>query len=201
MINKRKAHHRLKVIKNIKPLYLLIVAVFFLTLGIIGLRQNNLQMAELREKVMLADEKAKDIETPLRELRQYVHSHMNTELSSGNVSIKPPIQLKNRYERLVKQEQERVERVNRQVKKDAERQCASRFPSGGLNPDRINCVAEYTRQHAIEARSIPSELYKFDFVSPGWSPDLAGWGLLGALTFFALFVVRLVAGWWYKKEL
>ncbi len=175
--------------------------MFFLALGIIGMRENNLRMIELREQVYLADENGDNIEKPLRELREFVYSHMNTDLSGGNVSIKPPIQLTNRYERLLEREQKRVDKVNKRVKAEAERKCARQFPAGGLNSSRVNCVAEYTSDNAGKPIEIPSELYKFDFVSPVWSPDFAGLSLLASLIFFAVFALRLITGWFYKYEL
>ncbi len=200
-MNKRKLHHQYKYIKKLRPLYFLIAVVFFLALGILGMRQNNLRMIELREKVYLADESGTDVEKPLRDLRQYVYTHMNTDLSSGNVSIKPPIQLTHRYERLVSHEQKLADKTNKKVKEDGERVCANKFPATGLNPDRINCVAAYTRDHAVQPKQIPSDLYKFDFVSPVWSPDFAGFNLLAALILFAILAIRLVVGWLYKHEL
>jgi preprotein translocase subunit SecF len=200
-MDKRKLHHQFKFIKKIRPIYLFVIAVFFLALGIIGIRENYLQMTELREKVFLADEKGKNIEEPLRELREYVFSHMNTDLSSGNVPIKPPIQLNNRYEQLLEQEQNRADKINKDVKEKAERQCAQEFPAAGLNSERVNCVAEYTSDNAVRPREIPSELYKFDFVSPVWSPDFAGLSLLASLFFFATFGLRLLIGLWYRHEL
>lgn len=200
-MDKRKLHHQYKSIKKIRAQYFLYIAIFFLSLGIIGMRENNLQMIDLREKVYIADEKGTDIEKPLRELRQYVYTHMNTDLAGGNVAIKPPIQLTHRYERLLEQEQKTANKTNKKVKEQGEQKCAKEFPASGLNPSRINCVADYTREHATKPKQIPSELYKFDFISPVWSPDFAGLSLLASLLFFAAFVIRLIVGWWYKHEL
>ena len=200
-MDKRKLHHQYRVVKKVRAQYFLYLAVCFLVLGVLGMRQNNLHMIDLREQVYLADEKGTEVEEPLRQLREYVFRHMNTDLASGNVSIKPPIQLTHRYEKLVVAEQKKAEKINKQVKTDSERECAQEFPASGLNPDRINCVAKYTRDHAVKPKQIPSELYKFDFVSPVWSPDFAGLSLLSALIFFALFTIRLFVGWWYKRQL
>jgi preprotein translocase subunit SecF len=200
-MNKRKLHHYFKFVKRIRASYFLYIAIFFLALGVIGLRENNLQMIELREQVHIADEQNTNIEKPLRELREHVHSHMNTDLSSGNVSIKPPVQLKHRYERLLEQEEKRANQVNRAVKKEGEQECARRFPASGLNAARVNCVAEYSRVNAIKPKQIPNELYKFDFVSPVWSADFAGLSLLASLLLFAGFIIRLLVGWFYKREL
>ena len=200
-MDKRKLHHQYKSIKKIRAQYFLYIAIFFLAIGIIGMRENNLQMIDLREEVYLADEKGTDIEKSLRELREYVYAHMNTDLAGGNVAIKPPIQLTHRYEHLVSQEQKRVNEINKKIKAEGERKCAQEFPNSGLNPSRINCVADYTRVNTVKPNQIPSELYKFDFISPTWSPDFTGLSLLASLLFFAAFAIRLAVGWWYKHEL
>ena len=61
---------------------------------IFAMRHNNEQMVKLRNAVYVADQQNGDINKALNDLRKYVYSHMNTNLSSGKGSIKPPIQLK-----------------------------------------------------------------------------------------------------------
>lgn len=202
MPNKRKLNHQYHLLKKIPAKFFLILAIFFLVIGIIELRQNNYKMIELRDAVAAADKQNGDVETALRNLREYVYGHMNTNLSSGIVAIKPPIQLKYRYERLVEKENDRVRKYNENVKNKGEKICVRKFPAGGFNSPRVQCVAEYTRVNTIDAATeIPSDLYKFDFVSPAWSPDAAGLSLLASLIFLATFITRAVVGWWYRLEL
>lgn len=201
MYGKRKLNYDYKRLKKIKARYILILALFFLVLGIQGMRQNYAEMVRLRQAVTVADEQNGDVETALRELRQHVYNHMNTNLASGNVAIKPPIQLKYRYERLAKAHQERINQQNAQVKQTGEQICASQHPGGGLNSPRVACVAEYVRVNSVKDSPVPNELYKFDFASPAWSPDFAGISLLLSLIFFAGFLASLMAGWWYRFRL
>lgn len=201
MNNKRKLGYDYRRLRHIKSRYLLIPAILFLILGVYGMRQNYSKMVELRTAVFVADEQNANVEKPLRELREFVHSHMNTDLSSGNVAIKPPIQLKYRYERLAASESARVKTANEDVKRKGEQTCAAQFPGSGLNSPRVACVAEYIRVNSIKDNPVPSELYKFDFVSPTWSPDLAGISLLLSLIFFSAFIVKAVLSYWYRKML
>ena len=53
----------------------------------------------------------------------------------------------------------------------------------------------------IEQKNIPDSLYKFDFVSPTWSPDLAGWSLLVAIVSGTFLVLRFLLDRWAKAEL
>lgn len=201
MSDKRKISYNYKKLKKIKPRYLLLLSIIFLVISIYGLRQNYSEMVRLRTAVATADEQNGDVEAALRNLRQFVYNHMNTNLSSGNVSIKPPIQLKYRYERLAKAEEKKASEENKAVKQRADAICLQKYPGKVFNSNRVNCVAKYISDNSVKPDPIPSDLYKFDFVSPGWSPDLAGISLLFSLVFFLAFIARLVLGAWYKSLL
>lgn len=201
MVNKRRLHHFWTKLRPISPWYFLVLFVISAGLSIYGLRSNNLRMVELRDAVILADKQNGDTEAALRTLREYVHSHMNTNLSSGPNAIKPPIQLKYRYERLVEAEKKRVADKNAQIYTDAQNVCEQRFPAGLSGGSRIPCIEQYVTQNGVREQQIPEGLYKFDFVSPVWSPDLAGWSLLASGLFLTLFVFRFALERWIRSEL
>lgn len=200
-MDKRKLHHQYTKIRIIKPWYFLVAALILFGIGVNGLRQNNIEALRLKDKVVEADKNNGDIEKALRDLRQYTYNHMNTDLSSGTTSIKQPIQLKHRYERLVAENAAKVKERNIQVKNEAEANCAAQYPAGGFNSARVACVADYVSKHAVKEQPIPTELYKFDFVSPGWTADKAGLSLLGGALLLFLFMLRAAVGWWYRQEL
>ncbi|MBW3568541.1 hypothetical protein KY385_00210 [Candidatus Parcubacteria bacterium] len=200
-MNKRKLHHQYKKVRVIKPWYFLAASLIFLAVGVYGLRQNNFEALKLRDEVIKADEQNGDIEGALRDLRQHTYSHMNAELSSGPTTIKQPIQLKNRYEKLVAADAKKVKAKNVQVQKTAENICGQRYPAAGFNSSRVACVVDYVGKNAATESNIPPELYKFDFVSPAWTADKTGLSLLAAGFLFMVFILRLAVGWWYKYEL
>lgn len=200
-MSKRKLDYDYKRLKAIKLKYLIFLSLFFLTLGIYGMRQNYSHMVELKTAVITADKHDGDAEKALRDLREFVYGHMNTDLSSGNAAIKPPVQLKYRYERLAKAEEARVKEINGEVKSRGEQVCANKYPAAGYNSPRVACVAEYVRVNSAKSSPIPSDLYKFDFISPTWSPDLAGISLLLSLVFMAALITRLALGFWYRSRL
>lgn len=200
-MDKKHLHYIHKKSSRFHAWYFLIIAMIFLGLAIIGLRQNYSTMVELREAVYESDEQNGDTEKPLQELRSFVHGHMNTNLSSGSNAIKPPIQLKARYNRLVTAEEERVKATNAEVTVAAENICGQRFPAGGFNAPRVACIQEYVQANALKPNTVPDALYKFDFISPRWSPDLAGWSLLGFGLFMTLFISRLIMERWLKRQL
>lgn len=199
-MNKKKLHHSYTKLRAIKPAYLLLAALLFLALAVYGLRQNNLKMIELRDAVSKADAQNKDVEKPLRELREFVYSHMNTDLSGGQFAINPPIQLKNSYEKLAKQEGQAIKEHNLRITGEAESICAKKHPAGGLNSPRVACVQDYVGRHSRQEGFVPSDLYKFDFASPRWAPDLPGISLLLSGLFFAGFVSLLLVRRWLKAQ-
>jgi hypothetical protein len=161
-----------------------------------ALRQNNLTMTRLRQAVYAADQADGDIKTALNNLRQFVYGHMNTDLRSGD-STEAPIQLVNEFNRAVEAEQARIAALTgeaNQVYVDAQRQCeVSSIPL----TVRAQCIQDYVSTHATNVPQLvlpPKDVYTFDFASPTWSPDLAGWSLLVAIGFGALLILRLILG-------
>jgi hypothetical protein len=194
----RKLH---SFLQRINVYVLVVILVVSTTICIFALRQNNLQALKLRDAVIAADKDNKDVEGALTELRTFMYSHMNTSLSSGPNAIKPPIQLKYSYERLVEAEQQRLTVENSKVYIEAQAECERRFPKGLSGSGRIPCITDYVASRGVEQKNIPDSLYKFDFVSPTWSPDIAGWSMLAAIVSGAFLVLRLLLDRWAKAEI
>lgn len=199
-MDKRKLHHIWVKLRPIRHWYIGIVCLFSIGITVFALRQNNLEMIRLREAVIAADEAGSGVEDALQALRSHVHSHMNTNLTSGSSAIRPPIQLTNSYERLVSAEREKAGTINKKVTDDAEVLCEGRFPAGQIQA-RAQCVQEYITQHGVAAKPIPKELYQFDFVSPRWSPDLAGFSMLISAFLLFVFVLRYSLERWLRHQL
>lgn len=187
-MNARRLHHVWTRIRPIRPWYFFVLAGFFLLVGTFALRANNLQMVKLRDAVYAADKNNGDVQGALTNLQRYVTAHMNTSLSSGNTSVYPPIQLKYTYDRL---RAANLQVTNEQVYNDAQKQCEAQNPTDFSGRNRVPCIEQYVESHGVQAKPIPDAMYKFDFISPTWSPDLAGLSLLVAFL-FALFGLM----WW-----
>lgn len=153
-MNKKRLHHTLAILGRLSYAWLFGLGLFFAVTALFALRQNNQKMIQLKQSVFSADEKNGDVEGALRNLRVFVYSHMNTNLASGSNAVRPPIQLKYHYERLVAAEKARL-----------------------ADPTAL-------------PRPISEDLYKFDFVSPRWSPDLAGWSLVAMSALFVVAAIR-----------
>lgn len=169
-----------------------------------ALRHNNQMMIQSRADVYAADQAGGDVNGALNRLREYVYGHMNTNLSSGGNAIKPPIQLKYTYERLLEAQQKTAAITNSQIYTEAQNYCQGLVPAGVSGRGRVPCVQEYVTSHGVKSAPIPTGLYQFDFVSPSWSPDLAGWSLvvsaLMGLGFVWTFLFQYLLNRHHRKE-
>lgn len=169
-------------------LYLFIITAI---ICVFALRHNNQTMVKLRQAVYTADKNNGDVNAALNKLRDYVYTHMNTDLSSGGNNIQPPIQLKYTYDRLYDAQLNQVQGSNQGLYTQAEDYCQS-INHAYFGTTRVPCVQNYVINHGLKQAdiNIPAGLYEFDFVSPTWSPDLAGFSLIAALIFLAAFLIK-----------
>jgi len=197
-MNKRTLHHVWAVIRPLRTVYFLAAFLVFAIVAVVALRNNYQTMVSLRQAVFTEDAQGdggpeNSVEQALQKLRAHVNQHMNTALSTDS-SVYPPIQLKNTYERLVKTEQERVNTVNSQVYTDAQHYCEAKYPQSFSGGPRVPCIEQYVKDHGTSPQPITADLYKFNFASPRWSPDLAGISLVLAAFFGVLAVLRFTLG-------
>lgn len=181
-------YHVWQAWRPVKPIYFLGLALVCGVVCIFALRANNLQMIELRQAVYQADKDNGDVEGALRDLREYVYGHMNTNLAAGS-NVRPPIQLKYTYERLLAARNAGSQSNNSDIYSQAQQYCEKAIPNGFSGSFRLSCIQAFVKQHGLTtSEPIPKNLYQFDFVSPRWSPDLAGWSLIASTVFLACFV-------------
>jgi hypothetical protein len=190
-MNKRQLHYAWTRLRGIKPWYFLALAVVSAITCAFALRENNLRMVELRQAVYAADKDNSDVEGALRALREHVYAHMNTSLATGT-NVRPPVQLKYTYERLVaaKQAANQSSGSNEDIYGQAQKYCEQAIPDGFSGRYRLSCIQTFVKQRSLGSTpttdvSVPKNLYQFDFASPSWSPDLAGWSMV-ASAFFGL---------------
>lgn len=185
MKNKKKYLKKI----DLATLLLHLIATLILALLSAGaLRQNNLKMLELRDKVFQADKSGVGIEDSLKSLRTFLSSHMNTELpknSSGKA-----IQLKYSYERAVNQEQLRIKEETARISELAKQSCAS----STRELARVDCEQKYIVKNPISSpKNILPEMFSIEFISPSWSFDLAGWLIITTIGSLLLFVARILS--------
>lgn len=154
-------------------------------------------MIELRDAVYTADKDGTDVTKPLKALQAYVTTHMNTDLNAGGNSVYPPVQLKYTYERLVKAQKEQASLTSSQIYSAAQAYCEQQNSSDFSGRNRIPCIEQYVQSHSSKKpAAVPDALYKFAFVAPRWSPDLAGWTMVLGVLSAALFVISFATRRW-----
>jgi hypothetical protein len=199
-MNKRSAHHLWRKFRAIRPWYFLVIALVFGVLSVVALRSNNETMVSLRQAVYDADRNNSGTQQALERLQAYVTAHMNTNLSSGNTAVYPPIQLKYTYDRLVQAHSDATAAANTRIYNDAQHYCEALNSTDFSGRNRVPCIEQYVQSHtAQQATTIPDALYKFDFISPTWSPDLAGWSLVATVFFGLLFIVTFIANKLFRR--
>lgn len=198
-MDKKRIHHYWTKFRLLQPAYLFLLFALCLTVSALALRHNNQTMANLREHVYTADRENKDVEGSLRNLREYIYSHMNTSLSSGDNSVYPPLQLKYTYERLTTAAQADAKAANSHIYSQAQAHCEQLYPQSFSGGPRVPCIKQYVTDHGVKVPQVPDSLYKFDFVSPTWSPDLAGWALVATTVTGILLLIRVAVPLVLKK--
>jgi hypothetical protein len=205
-MNIKHLHHLWTQIRRVKPWYFLIVCVLFACLSVYAIRQNNLKMVQLRSAVYSADQNNGNVSAALEALQAYVTAHMNTNLSSGPNSPYPPIQLQYTYERLQEaqaQSQLSQTNANSQLYTDAQTYCQQQDSTDFSGRNRVPCIIQYVQSHGVSnftVQTIPASEYEFDFLSPSWSPDVAGWSIVAAVLALLLFVVTWLTDRWFKHQ-
>ncbi|HEY8999598.1 MAG TPA: hypothetical protein VIM53_04775 [Candidatus Saccharimonadales bacterium] len=199
MFDKDQLYHLWTRIRPIKTLYLFVAFLISASICIVALRHNNLEMVKLRTAVYSADQNNGDVNAALKKLQTFVVGHMNTSLNGGNGSVYPPIQLKYTYQRLQQAASDDANAAKTKIYTDAQTYCQQLDPTDFSGKNRVPCIENYVTTHPVAAATVPTAMYEFDFVSPSWSPDLAGWSLLVSIALLAATAVRFALGSWLKR--
>jgi len=166
--------------------HFLIVFVLSLPLSAYLLRQSNLKVIELRDKVLQIDEETgdiKQIEPHLQELRSFTLTHMNTDVGV----IELPGTFNTAVEKL-RLAAEKSGTANGSIYAEAQSACEDPFI---LLTARAQCVQDFVLARAapgtdpvIELDFPDKNLFAYSFASPKWSPDVAGFSVLLSLMSF-----------------
>lgn len=193
-MDKKQLHHFWRTkLRPVNIVILLALCIVSAAISVFALRSNNLEMVKLRDQVYQADKNNGDVEGALQKLRAYVYAHMNTGLTNGNDSVYPPIQLKYTYERLQQAAQAQAQKDNGAIYTEAQKYCEQQDSTDFSGRNRVPCIESYVTSHGVQVKTIPDAMYKFDFVSPTWSPDIAGFSLLLTVLLLLALIVFVVA--------
>jgi len=174
--------------KRIKAGYLLLALVVGIFSCAYFLRQNNLKMVELREQVIAADKTGKNLDEAIKNLNAHIFNHMNT-------TTVRPIELVNTYNR---QAEAAIRAANTSSNKDVYKEAAAACEQRGVPLTSIaQCAAEYAARNSPDVGpqkiQLPDKnLFTYSFVSPRWTPDLAGWSVFFTVVVLIWLVARMV---------
>lgn len=195
MTDVKALRFRIKRLKKLAIWQLALLFVVFSILSATFLRQNNLNMQDKRNAVIEADKSGdeKQITQKLYELQKYVSSHMNTDLGKG-------VEITETFKRnQIKYINDTQSNNNINIYKQANENCqAQNFKY--LNQYR-QCVYDYINSipdGKVLSSTIISEdemrlVYIHNYISPLWSPDLAGFFVLITAILVLVIVVRIIS--------
>jgi hypothetical protein len=192
--DKGRVRRSIKDLQRVKTWQLLILLILAGFLSATFLRLNNIGMVERRTAVVVADEAGNqdDLIKRLYDLQRYVSSHMNTDMGKG-------VYLESSYKRdsqKVLDAASSEQNPNGNIYKKAQEICAPKF--SGYSAAYLQCTTSELAKYPastdlLSAAKLPSaDSYLHDFVSPLWSPDVAGWSLVVCVVIALMIVVRLV---------
>jgi len=159
------------------------------------LRLNNIGMIQRREAVLNADITGDEEITKSRlyDLQRFVVDHMNTDLGKG-------IYLESSYKRDVEVAYKNASNdsnANGNIYKKVQEVCAPQFTH--FSYAYIQCttdeLAKYpSAEYLVSSVNLPkADSYLHSFISPIWSPDIAGWSVLVCVVILLMIFVRLTS--------
>jgi hypothetical protein len=192
-VDKRKVRRSIKQLQVIKTWQLVILLILMLFITATFLRLNNTGMVSRRNAIAAAD-KSGDVDQitqRLYDLQRYSAAHMN---ASPGIMY-----LQDQYNRDVQRQAENSSQTGSvkalEIRRAAEEVCKPQF--NGWSPAYVQCYVNELDKHpadeVTEQIAPPSSaLYRYDFVSPLWSPDFAGFSALVSLLIALMIVFRVI---------
>lgn len=193
MADKRQLRHSIKRLQQIRTWQLLVLLMIAGFVAATFLRLNNIGMVERRDAVLAADTSGNhtDMVNRLYDLQQYSVTHMNADTGT--------FYLEAQYKRDVQKSVEQASSDNNpygDINVKVDQLCRSRFSS--YSQAWVQCFANELAKYPpapdpADKATLPStDLYRYAFLSPLWTPDFAGWSVLVVLLLALLIIIRLL---------
>lgn len=194
-MDKKKLKKRLKWLAGLKNWQLFILLCLVLAVVATAWRMNNTQMLRRLDAVLAADaaldeEKARE---NLLILKEFSARHMNA--NTGLISL---VKI---YEKDAQAEISRVSnlRQGENVHKKVSEICDPQFDARTrYSRPYFECwtreLEKLSPREGVDAQPKfrPKELYEYNFISPIWTPDLAGWMTLVAILIVLAIVFKMI---------
>ncbi|MCX6728267.1 MAG: hypothetical protein NTV39_00640 [Candidatus Saccharibacteria bacterium] len=189
MANKKHVKRSLVQLQRIKTWQLVIILILASFVSATFLRLNNIGMVQRRNAVYTADTVGNNKVTQERlyDLQRYVSAHMNTDMGGG-------VSLPATYNRDTQELYKKASAgSNGNIYVKAQQVCAPRYSN--WSPAYVQCtvneLAKYPAGATLSDAVKPSPgPYKYNFVSPLWSPDFAGWSVIVCVVILIMIIAR-----------
>jgi hypothetical protein len=192
--DKRRVKKSIRQLQRVKTWQLLILLLLLGFLAATFLRLNNIGMVQRRDAVLAADKAGEVhvIQSRLYDLQRYAATHMNA--GTG------PIYLEQQYKR-------DAQKLVDAAKNDSN-------PNGNINVKaEAVCKPQYTVWSSAYVQCFTDELakyppspdpaqnvilpstslYRYEYTDPLWSPDFAGWSVIGCIIIILMVMARLIS--------
>jgi hypothetical protein len=192
--DKKRVKQSIRQLQRIKTWQLLILLILMAFVAATFLRLNNIGMADRREAVLAADKDGGEsaMQSRLYDLQRYVVEHMNSDTG--------PFYLEQQYRRDVQKAVDAAKNdtnPNGNIHAKAEAACRPHYAV--WSPSYVQCFTDELAKYPPSPNpadnvSLPStELYRYNFASPLWSPDFAGFAIMVCVVIAIMIVARLIS--------
>lgn len=194
MADKRRVKRSIKQLQRIKTWQLVILLILMAFVAATFLRLNNIGMKERRDAVLAADTAGDEtsLQGRMYDLQRYVIAHMNSD--TGVFYLQG--EYKRESQRRVAQAENYAD-PNGNVFVKAESVCKPQFTA--WSEAYVQCFADQLAKYPpspnpVENVTFPdASLYRYNFESPLWSSDFAGWSVVVCVVIVLMILVRLTS--------
>lgn len=190
----RRVKQSIRQLQRIKTWQLLILLILMGFVAATFLRLNNIGMIQRRDAVLAADKTGDTsvIQSRLYDLQRYAAAHVNSDTGS--------FYLEQQYRRDAQRAVDAAkndDNPNGNINVKAEAVCKPQYTV--WSPAYVQCFADELAKYPpspdpAQNVTLPStNLYRYNFASPLWSPDFAGWSVLACAVILLMIVARLIS--------
>ena len=193
MSDRRQVRRSIQQLQKVKTWQLVLLLILMSFVAATFLRMNNTGMVQRRNAVAAADKvgNVPDITARIYDLQRWSAAHMNAD--SGTFYLQE--QYNRDAQRALRQSSD-LSAASAQANADAEAVCHPQF--NGWSTAYMQCflaeLAKHPSSEKLPEPKLPSPaLYRYSFVSPLWSPDFAGWSIIGCLVIILMIIGRIIS--------
>ena len=193
MSDRRQVRRSIQQLQKVKTWQLVLLLILMSFVAATFLRMNNTGMVQRRNAVAAADKVGNVPDTTARiyDLQRWSAAHMNAD--SGTFYLQE--QYNRDAQRALSQSSD-LSAASAQANADAEAVCHPQF--NGWSTAYMQCflaeLAKHPSSEKLPEPKLPSPaLYRYSFVSPLWSPDFAGWSIVGCLVIIFMIIGRIIS--------